>query len=120
MLPSKPINRKRWLIAPTPTPIKAGDPIFNNELLAGYFAHEFLTKGTLCGEVCGAETVENDSGKPKIAKPINRSGAEKVDEKKMKRGKYKMYVELADLLKEDGVHLPGIVNPSQFAEYLEL
>ncbi|GAB4841054.1 hypothetical protein Ancab_021800 [Ancistrocladus abbreviatus] len=88
----------------------------NSKILGGYLAYEYLTTGTLFGEGYGtvahahAEAVKNVSEEPKLAKQIKE---EKVEERK-----YKAYVEVANLLKVEGTHLPGIVNPSHLAKYL--
>uniref|UniRef100_A0A803PGK1 Uncharacterized protein n=1 Tax=Cannabis sativa TaxID=3483 RepID=A0A803PGK1_CANSA len=83
-----------------------------NHLLAGYLAHEFLTKGTLFGQAW-------DSARAGFA------GVD-LEEKKKKReaepslDKLRRYVAVADLLSGDGTHLPGIVNPTQLARLLQL
>ncbi|GAB4830070.1 hypothetical protein Ancab_019711 [Ancistrocladus abbreviatus] len=127
----KPISRNLRLM--TPKPVKAtakpslnlnggNNKLFgNNKLLAGYLAHEFLTKGTLFGEVYGAaapagtQAVKNASAMPKIAKPNKE---EKAGERKEEGRKHKVYLQVANLLKAEGTHLPGIVNPTDLARHL--
>ncbi|KAI3442113.1 uncharacterized protein J3R85_001711 [Psidium guajava] len=70
----------------------------DNRLLAGYMAHEFLTRGTLLGarpEAALDEPPEQPEGKP--------SGS---------------YGEVASILKSDGVHVPGVFNPTQLARWI--
>ncbi|KAK7336891.1 hypothetical protein VNO77_17442 [Canavalia gladiata] len=71
-----------------------------HELLAGYLAHEFLTKGTLLGRKLGHSP----------------SKQKETQEQKNER-----YVELTLLLKtEDGPYLFDVVNPTQLAHFLKL
>ncbi|KAF8111587.1 hypothetical protein N665_0074s0114 [Sinapis alba] len=94
----------------------AAEPVGSNQLiLAGYLSHEFLTKGTLFGE-------QWDPARPQAgqteSKKLKRSHiAESAEETEPKR---KRYVEVANLLRADGAHLPGIVNPAQLARFLNL
>ncbi|KAL3517721.1 hypothetical protein ACH5RR_020310 [Cinchona calisaya] len=109
---------------PQPQPLP---PACNNQLLAGYLAHEFLTKGTLFGEawdparadavpVSSSSSSASNNKKRKAEAPAN-FGKEK-DEKRVE--KQQRYLEVAELLKGDGAHLPGIVNPTQLARFLQL
>ncbi|WCJ24084.1 embryo sac development arrest 6 [Euphorbia peplus] len=88
----------------------------SNQLLAGYMAYEYLTKGTLFGQKFEPGRVESvpiaiGGGwmEPKRGKP----GAEKKKE-------HKSYDEVASILKTDGAHLPGIVNPTQLARWIQM
>ena len=72
----------------------------NNQLLAGYLAHEYLTKGTLLGRRWDQL-------------PSQRVELHHED-------KYDRYVQLASLLKTGGAHLSGVVNPTQLARCLGL
>ncbi|KAH1070334.1 hypothetical protein AAZX31_03G146900 [Glycine max] len=78
---------------------KSPNPVPTNMLLAGYLAHEFLTKGTLLGRKMGQA-------------PSPR--------KESQQQKYDRYVELSLLLKTNGAHLGEIVNPTQLAHFLKL
>ncbi|XP_078440075.1 uncharacterized protein LOC144710240 [Wolffia australiana] len=90
---------------PTAQPVK---PVFTapqqpasaggNWLLAGYLAHEFLTKGTLLG-------------RPPEQRRRPRAAAEKSTA---------AYDDVAYLLKTDGAHVAGVVNPSQLALWLQM
>ncbi|KAG6658822.1 uncharacterized protein LOC122306060 [Carya illinoinensis] len=100
------------------------DPIPSNRLLAGYLAHEFLTRGTLLG-------LPWDPAK-KEAVPVSGRGKQRDDGEaepsggaERRRGRrqvedHQRYVELANLLKTSGAHMPGIVNPTQLACFLQL
>ncbi|XP_072967977.1 uncharacterized protein [Typha angustifolia] len=69
-----------------------------NRLLAGYLAHEFLTCGTLLG------------------RPLDRSRPA------VKAGSVKEplpYADVAYLLRGGGAHIPGVVNPTQLARWLQ-
>lgn len=94
-----------------------------NPLLAGYMAYEFLTKGTLLGQ-------KLDPARAK-AVPVNTLAAESKKRKPSpdegepgRNGKVKPqsqnYVELASLLRSDGTHIPGIVNPTQLAQWIQM
>ncbi|XP_073012190.1 uncharacterized protein [Typha latifolia] len=76
-----------------------------NRLLAGYLAHEFLTRGTLLGRPAGpAPAKKSDTGQV-------RSGS---DPPKAPLA----YPDVARLLKWDGAHIPGVVNPTELARWL--
>ncbi|KAF5741831.1 hypothetical protein HS088_TW10G00837 [Tripterygium wilfordii] len=108
---------------PTPT---TPEPIKSNQLLAGYLAHEFLSKGTLFGQPFDpAETrAEIVAKKEKVmssrkAEP-SRGGSEggRVEPSK---DKCERYVEISDLLRRGkGAHIQGIVNPTQLARFLHM
>ncbi|KAB1199217.1 hypothetical protein CJ030_MR0G026015 [Morella rubra] len=115
----KPPTTKLFKPATTP---KAGsyEPISSNQLLAGYMAHEFLTRGTLLGQPGDPSRDEvvpvakkgrpNQNGEAKPSGGVERRQLE--DDQR--------YVEVANLLKTDGAHLPGIVNPTQLACFLQM
>ncbi|RZR90530.1 hypothetical protein BHM03_00018436 [Ensete ventricosum] len=84
-----------------PGPVRASD----NRLLAGCLAHEFLTKGTLFGkrwEPNGSEPDNKMANAPARSKPPVA------------------YAEVSYLLKADGARLPGVVNPTQLARWLQM
>lgn len=81
-----------------PAAPKATEPPSSNRLLAGYLAHEFLTKGTLLGQ--------------KFEFDLTRSG---VAEPKREQDNYK---EVANLLRTKGTHVKGIVNPTQLFNWI--
>lgn len=76
----------------------------SNKLLAGYMAYEFLTKGTMLGKkIDGAKVdVERTSGNER----------------------YKEITNLLMMKNENGgvesVRIPGIVNPTQLARWIQM
>ncbi|KAI3771224.1 hypothetical protein L6452_02383 [Arctium lappa] len=142
----KPVASRPQVMAPTkPSKVVASLPT-NNILLAGYLAHEFLTKGTLFSQSYDpahakaapassaaspadfrtmkqssrgfvyrdkGKTVETElkaKPKPKLSK--NDSSL------RSQLSKNQRYTRVSELLK-NGAHLPGIVNPSQLARFLD-
>ncbi|KAK7345744.1 hypothetical protein VNO77_16355 [Canavalia gladiata] len=119
--PDKPIPR------PSPEPMtgttsnsKALESKPSNHLLAGYLAHEYLTKGTLLGQPWGphraGKSMEDGGGgggeegeAAEAAPPCRKTEEER-----------ERYAEMAGLLKGGGTHLPGVVNPTQLARFLHL
>ncbi|XP_018859659.2 uncharacterized protein LOC109021478 [Juglans regia] len=108
----------------TSKPAGCVDPIPSNRLLAGYLAHEFLTRGTLLGRpwdpaqkeaipVSGRGKQRDDGGAEPRGGAERRRGRRQVED-------HQRYVELANLLKTGGAHVPGIVNPTQLACFLQL
>ncbi|KAG2262048.1 hypothetical protein Bca4012_013297 [Brassica carinata] len=97
---------------PTTSTTTAAEQAGSNQLLAGYLAHEFLSKGTLFGEQWNLARSESiaEARKNKPCHDIEPS-----DDYKRRR-----YVEVADILRADGAFMPGIVNPSQLARSLKL
>lgn len=89
-------------------------PVWSNRLLAGYMAHEFLTQGTLLGQKfdparAQAVPLAAEAKKPPAtAEPS--TGSPKI----------KSYDEVASLLKKEGAHIPGIVNPTQLARWIQM
>lgn len=123
--PPLPVAAK--IMAP---PSKASEPPrSSNRLLAGYLAHEFLTKGTLLGQkfdparaeavpLSSRSSTEQRRGKPSLL------GKEKVAEPNRKvkpnNTNSQSYAELANLLKTDGAHIPGIINPTQLSRWIQM
>ncbi|XP_059632326.1 actin cytoskeleton-regulatory complex protein pan1-like [Cornus florida] len=102
---------------------KSAEPVLSNRLLAGYMAHEFLTKGTLFGQKwdpvrAEAVPVSSSSAELKRTKPSQSSEAEPSG--KMKQQQQQSYAEVASLLMRDGAHIPGIVNPTQLARWIQM
>ncbi|KAK9724269.1 hypothetical protein RND81_05G059900 [Saponaria officinalis] len=87
----------------------------SNRVLAGYMAYEFLTKGTLFGQKfdpARAEAIPVSAAEPK-RKP---GSSEPVGVKPSRS-----YAEVAQLLKgEGGAHIPGVVNPTQLARWIQM
>ncbi|KAK8702020.1 hypothetical protein V6N13_020390 [Hibiscus sabdariffa] len=83
-----------------------------NHLLAGYLAHEFLTRETLFGQPFDPPPPPPPPPPPQTDSapaPTKRSRADDVESKPDNRQRY---AEVASLLKTDGAHIPGIVNPT--------
>ncbi|KAK9993382.1 hypothetical protein SO802_023085 [Lithocarpus litseifolius] len=99
----------------------------SNQILAGYLAHEFLTKGTLFGQQWDpTSTNQNEavSKKAEEEKPsgeaegqVEEEGGDEQQQQQRQQEKER-YVELANLLKTGGAHLAGIVNPTQLTHFL--
>lgn len=83
-------------------------------------AYEFLTKGTLFGQKwdparAEAVALSSSSGaEGKRAKPSQSGEAAEPS------GQHQRYGELATLLKGEGAHIPGIVNPTQLARWIQM
>ncbi|KAJ8499595.1 hypothetical protein OPV22_010147 [Ensete ventricosum] len=75
-----------------------------NLLLAGYLANEFLTKGTLFGKKLGPGRA--DPGK----RPLEPDSAEPAG----------TYAEVSYLLMRGGAQIPGVVNPTELARWLQM
>lgn len=101
--------------APTPSP-KPSEPLSSNRMLAGYMAYEFLTKGTLFGQKFDPARAS--------AEPLASSSAEskrsKLEAEPSVKKEHQSYAEVASVLKTDGAHIPGIVNPTQLARWIQM
>ncbi|PON66792.1 hypothetical protein TorRG33x02_266500 [Trema orientale] len=96
----------------------------SSHLLAGYLAHEFLTKGTLFGQPWDAARADDaaesalepaeETKQSREGKAEPREGAEPCLER------FQRYVAVADLLSSDGAHFAGVVNPTQLARLLQM
>ncbi|XP_071718104.1 uncharacterized protein [Rutidosis leptorrhynchoides] len=100
-------------------------PSDNKLLLAGYLAREFLTKGTLFGEPwdpARAEVtpVSAAANSADFRKPVSQK--DKLAEPKPgEKRKFESYNEVTGILMgNNGVHIPGIVNPTQLVRFLNL
>lgn len=80
-------------------------------------AYEFLTKGTLFGQKkfdpSRAEVVHlgSSSAELKRSKPEAEPSLKK---------EHQSYAEVANILKTEGAHVPGIVNPTQLARWIRM
>ncbi|XP_027165885.1 uncharacterized protein LOC113765838 [Coffea eugenioides] len=95
--------------------------LHNNRLLAGYMAYEFLTEGTLLGQ-------KFDPARAQAA-PVQSAGSHSRKVERSWRNKpeaepnklrSQSYAEVASLLKSDGNHIPGVVNPTELARWFQL
>ncbi|XVF32351.1 hypothetical protein REPUB_Repub17cG0074400 [Reevesia pubescens] len=125
LTPSPPTKLPKSAV-PIAAPDKAAHPVHSNQLLAGFLAHEFLTQGTLFGQRWDPArpqqtAAESRRGIREEAEPSERSTAGDAEPKlKPSVEKHLRYVEVASLMKTDGAHIPGIVNPSQLARFLQM
>ena len=111
---------------PTSSSSKGFELTPSNQLLAGYLAHEYLTKGTLLGHPWAPARAESPTvAEKKKEKSGEDCGGEeggaaaatpcrKVEEERER------YVKVAELLRGGGVHLSGVVNPTQLARFIHL
>lgn len=93
--------------------------VYSNRVLAGYMAHEFLTKGTMFGQMfdpARAEAALVNSG----AADELRRGKPVAEAEPNETVRSRTYDEVASLLKSDGAHIPGVVNPTQLAQWLQM
>ncbi|KAG9144981.1 hypothetical protein Leryth_017446 [Lithospermum erythrorhizon] len=109
-----PHHRHPPPLSPKPSLKSSPKPLSNNHLLAGYLANEFLSKGTLLGQPWDPARVQ--------AIPVSAAGSSRFKstqaELRLEPEKYLMYKEIAEIMKTDGAHIPGIVNPTQLARFL--
>ncbi|KAL5542315.1 hypothetical protein UlMin_010025 [Ulmus minor] len=95
---------------------KETEPGSSNRLLAGYMAYEFLTKGTIFGEKYD----------PARAKAVPVGGfptageSRKTKPEAEPKKEHQSYAEVASILKTDGAHIPGVVNPTQLARWIQM
>ncbi|XP_073057140.1 uncharacterized protein [Primulina eburnea] len=111
----KPLLRQTAVSGSTTetTPSMAAAPLSCNRLLAGFMAYEFLSKGTVLGQKFDVARLE--------AMPFDANN-KKVDSRSKPNGKLEptIYAEVANLLKSDGAYLPGVVNPTQLARWIQM
>ncbi|KDP40365.1 hypothetical protein JCGZ_02363 [Jatropha curcas] len=115
--PFKPFNSAQLGGKPA---LKAEKSVSSNRLLAGYMAYEYLTKGTLFGQKFDPARAE--------AVPLAGGGSAEWKKRGMKppevqpgwRKEHQSYAEVASILKTDGAHIPGIVNPTQLAKWIQM
>lgn len=110
--------------SPTAAALKAAaEPASSNRLLAGYMAYEFLTKGTLFGQrwdPARAEAMPLSSSAAEGKRKKPSQGAETAEPSLRPAKQQQSYGELATLLKTDGAHIPGIVNPTQLTRWIQM
>lgn len=121
LLPPTSVTRPVSLTNQATTSSKGAEqkPLSSNRLLAGYMAYEFLTEGTLFGEKFDpgrAEAVPVNSAESKR----NRQSQPSKEAEPSGKSKPHSYAEVANLLKSDGVHIPGVVNPTQLARWIQM
>ncbi|XP_058101512.1 uncharacterized protein LOC131245814 [Magnolia sinica] len=94
------------------------EPPPDNRLLAGYLAHEFLTKGTIFGQRWDPAGAEQATSLVADSKKPNPTSAR--PDPKATSPKRRAYADVAHLLKTDGTHIPGVLNPSQLTRWLQM
>ncbi|KAE8684595.1 methylesterase 17-like [Hibiscus syriacus] len=119
-----PLTKLPKPAVPLPGSEKAAQQVLSNQLLAGYLAHEYLTRGTLFGQTSDPALPQQTAGEAKrrIGEDVDlnersRAGDAEPEPRDEKRQRY---VEVSSLLKSDGAHIPGIFNPSQLARFLQM
>jgi hypothetical protein len=102
---------------------KPDKPIPSNKLLAGYLAHEFLTKGTLFGQLFDPTSIHRaDSESDSIVSSAADSTAEQDAEltRPNVRKEHESYGEVASIVKMNGTHIKGIVNPTELSRWIRM
>lgn len=80
-------------------------------------AYEFLTKGTLLGQKFDPARAEafplasSSSALSNKTKPPQASNGAKQQNS---------YAEVANIVKADGTHIPGIVNPTELSKWIQM
>jgi hypothetical protein len=102
---------------------KPDKPIPSNKLLAGYLAHEFLTKGTLFGQLFDPTSIhrvrfESDSIVSSAADSTAEQDAELT--RPNVRKEHESYGEVASIVKMNGTHIKGIVNPTELSRWIRM
>ncbi|XP_074573653.1 uncharacterized protein LOC141830072 [Curcuma longa] len=78
----------------------------DNRLLAGFLAHEFLTRGTLFGR-------RWDPARSAPPEP------DRKEEEEKDVGPPVRYAEASHLVMRGGAHVAGVVNPTQLGRWLQ-
>eukprot|EP00268_Persea_americana_P047260 TRINITY_DN4912_c1_g1_i1.p2 TRINITY_DN4912_c1_g1~~TRINITY_DN4912_c1_g1_i1.p2 ORF type:complete len:120 (+),score=13.54 TRINITY_DN4912_c1_g1_i1:438-797(+) len=90
-----------------------------NRLLAGYLAHEFLARGTLLGQRWDPDRPEAEAEAEAEPEPRRPSQDPVAADLKPEPIEPQVYAEVACLMKDEGAHVQGVVNPSQLAQWLQ-
>ncbi|KAK4281318.1 hypothetical protein QN277_012831 [Acacia crassicarpa] len=116
----KPDKPSAGLESPRSSSGKGLEPTSSNQLLAGFLAHEFLTAGTLFGEPWDPSRAA-EGPTPTFTEADRRKGKSSQSQMgEAEPGKQGRYAELAELLRGNGTHIAGIVNPTQLSRFLHL
>ncbi|XP_061371237.1 uncharacterized protein LOC133313843 [Gastrolobium bilobum] len=129
ILPLGSTKKRKHAEADKPATPKPDEPIPHNRLLAGYLAHEFLTKGTLLGQ-----KFERDSARARSdilagsisaeqckSQSYSEAEASAVEPTRPSvRKDHESYGEVASIMKTNGTHLKGIVNPTQLSRWIQM
>lgn len=98
-------------------------PLSSNRLLAGYMAYEFLSKGTLFGQnfdPARAEALPVNPADSRRNRQWQNQVQPSTEAEPSGKSKPQSYAEVASLLKNDVAHIPGIVNPTQLARWIQM
>ncbi|OIW01803.1 hypothetical protein TanjilG_03941 [Lupinus angustifolius] len=125
MLPPGTSRKRKHAEANEPAKPKAAEPVPSNRLLAGYLAHEFLTKGTLFGQKFNPDSTRFNA---KPSARSNKIGANKSQlnsqavepSRSSVKKENESYDEVASIMKTDGTHIKGIVNPTQLSRWIHM
>ncbi|KAL0366881.1 UNVERIFIED_CONTAM: hypothetical protein Sradi_3578200 [Sesamum radiatum] len=130
LVPPTAVSRAvSWTNPPATTSCKGAEhqPPSSNRLLAGYMAYEFLTKGTLFGQKfdparAGAVPVSSaESKRSRLSLSHSHSHSQPCTEGEPNgKSKPQGYAEVAQLLRSEGAHIPGVVNPTQLARWIHM
>ncbi|KAL4561199.1 hypothetical protein LXL04_033362 [Taraxacum kok-saghyz] len=94
----------------TPKGSKGMEAMSSNKLLAGYMAYEFLTKGTLLGQKFDGARADT------AARGKSRTESETANGNES----YKEITSLLMMNNDGGARIPGIVNPTQLARWVQM
>ncbi|KAK1426765.1 hypothetical protein QVD17_15445 [Tagetes erecta] len=98
--------------------VKPARPPTDNKLLAGYLAHEFLTKGTLFGQPW--DPARSMAHTADVRKPVSQK-LKPAEPKLGEKRKLESYADVSGVfMGKNGAHIPGIVNPTQLTRFLNL
>ncbi|XP_051129581.1 uncharacterized protein LOC127250368 [Andrographis paniculata] len=106
--PPTAVRRRAVTVNKTATTTTPSEGSQSNRLLAGCMAHEYLTNGTLFGQ-------KLDPARAEAAVAVNSGESQISEAEPTARG----YAEVALLLRSEGVRIPGVVNPTQLAKWIE-
>ncbi|GER48315.1 hypothetical protein STAS_25477 [Striga asiatica] len=127
LVPPTAVSRAVSFEIPATTSSKCPEPDYqplsSNRLVAGYMAHEFLTRGTLFGHKFDPARAEAAPVGPAAEHRRNNRQSQaqpSVGAEPGGKPKPQSYGEVANLLKSDGAHIPGIVNPTQLARWIQM
>lgn len=95
--------------APIPAAANPVSQLTSNRLLAGYMAHEFLSKGTLFGQSFDPARLN--------ALPVKTSSSAEL--KRVNSETHRSYGDVASILMSDEIQIPGIVNPTQLTRWMQ-
>ncbi|CAL0316712.1 unnamed protein product [Lupinus luteus] len=120
MLPPGTSRKRKHTDSHEPSKPKAVEPIQSNRLLAGYLAHEFLTKGTLFGERFDPYSSRSNAEPSRSSNKTEPSKSQLSSKAVGSAENYESYGDVAYIMKTDGTHIKGIVNPTQLSQWIHM